>query len=54
MVVYWLTNVMLESGYTYEEGGFPGQKQNYVVYLLRMVELKNYSWGCSRGRSTHS
>lgn len=40
MVVYWLTNVMLESGYTYEEGGFPGQKQNYVVYLLRMGELK--------------
>lgn len=23
-----------------KRGGFPGQKQNYVVYLLRMVELK--------------
>lgn len=40
MTVYWLANVMLESGYTYEEERISKQKQNYAVYLLKMVELK--------------
>ena len=40
MTVYWLTNVTLESGYTYEEGEFQKQKQSYVVYLLKRDELK--------------
>ena len=54
MTVYWLTNVTLESGYTYEEGEFRKQKQSYVVYSLKMDKLKNYSRDCSRGRDTNS
>ena len=40
MTAYWLNNVMIESGYTYEEERISKQKQNYVVYLLKMVGLK--------------
>ena len=40
MTAYWLTNVTLESGYTYEEGRISKQKQSYVVYLLKRDELK--------------
>ena len=53
MVVYWLTNVMLESGYTYEEEDFRTETE-LCSLLIEDGRIKNYSWGCSRGRSTHS
>ena len=50
MTVYWLTNVMLESGYTYEEGRISQTETELCSLLIEDGRIKNDNRGYSRGR----
>ncbi len=51
MTVYWLNNVMLESGYTYEEERISQTETELCSLLIEDGRIKkNYKRDCSRGR----
>ena len=45
MTIYWLTNVMLESGYTYEEGRISQTETELCSLLIEDGRIKKIMTG---------